>query len=178
LIIAVCSDHGRGEAKGDGLQHHAFGGMSGFEANIAVATVSVFYGSALKDCCNADACRRGRDPILTEGGVDERRGIISGRLPKRARDDPSRSDAPLPQGKRRCGQGHRVPADKARQLTAGHGPHQVRSRLGLPIAAEQAPPWSRPGRESCAPTAAAQCNAQARCCHPGAVLEAPLCASC
>jgi hypothetical protein len=98
LIIAVFTHHGRGEAKGDGMQQHAFGGVSGFEANIAVATVSVFYGSALKDCCNADACRRGRDPILTEGGVDERRGIISGRLPKRARDDPSRSDAPRRKG--------------------------------------------------------------------------------
>lgn len=77
MVIAICSNHGCRETKRDGLQHQVFGGVSCFEANVAMPSVSVFCGGALKDCGNADACRSGRDPILTEGGVDERFRTIS-----------------------------------------------------------------------------------------------------
>jgi hypothetical protein len=64
LVIAVCSDHGRDEAEGDGLQHQILGGVSRFQANITVAPVSVLHAGSLEDRCNADARRRRCNPIL------------------------------------------------------------------------------------------------------------------
>lgn len=115
VVIAESPDHCRRKTESDGLQDQALYGVSRFQVNVTMPAVPVFHSRALKDGCNAEACRRGCDPILTECRRDKRLMTKSGRFQPqlvtahnvvvdadRKRGDVSSTDVKLQRVERTC----------------------------------------------------------------------------
>jgi len=80
IVIVEGPDHCRCQTESNGLKYQALCCVSRFQVNVTMPAAAVFHGRALKDCSNAEACRRGCDPILTDCRRDKRLTIKSGRF--------------------------------------------------------------------------------------------------